>query len=67
MNWDINPLAFLEFFIVLAFGIGWFILEKFANRVGGREDRSRTHDERGDTSSGGSSGGSDHGPTGGAG
>lgn len=31
IDWTINPLVFLEFFVVLAFGIGWLILEKTAN------------------------------------
>ncbi len=31
IDWDINPLMFLEFFVVLAFAVGWFILEKVAN------------------------------------
>lgn len=31
---DINPLAFFEVFIVLAFAIGWCVLEWVANRIG---------------------------------
>jgi hypothetical protein len=30
---DFNPLAFIELVIVLAFGVGWFILETVANRT----------------------------------
>lgn len=32
LPWDINPLVFLEFFFVLAFAIGWLVLEWVANR-----------------------------------
>jgi hypothetical protein len=32
IDWNINPLVFLEFFVVLAFGIGWLILERVASR-----------------------------------
>jgi hypothetical protein len=28
---DVNPLAFFELLVVLAFAVGWFILEKVAN------------------------------------
>lgn len=28
---DLNPLAFFELLIVVAFAVGWFILEKVAN------------------------------------
>lgn len=37
IDWTISPLVFMEFFVVLAFGIGWFILEKVANSY----DRNR--------------------------
>ncbi|MGQ0672639.1 MAG: hypothetical protein ACT4N2_07145 [Hyphomicrobium sp.] len=30
LDWNINPLVFFEFFVVLAFGIGWLILERVA-------------------------------------
>lgn len=32
LDWNINPLVFLEFAVVLAFGIGWLILERVAAR-----------------------------------
>ncbi len=32
IDWNVNPLVFLEFFVVLAFGIGWFIMERVARR-----------------------------------
>ncbi len=45
MDWNINPLAFLEFFVVIAFGVGWWILERHANRVGGgRKDAGHEAD-----------------------
>lgn len=44
IDWNINPLMFLEFFVVLAFGIGWFILEKVANSY----DRKREDDKAAD-------------------
>ncbi len=37
VDWNINPLVFLEFFVVLAFAVGWLILEWVANR----HDRKR--------------------------
>lgn len=41
LDWNINPLVFLEFGFVLAFGIGWFILE----RVVARHDRPKKSDD----------------------
>lgn len=35
MNWNIHPMAFLEFFVVIAFGVGWWVLERYANKAGG--------------------------------
>jgi hypothetical protein len=42
---DLNPLAFFELLIVVAFAVGWFILEKVANSYD-REKKSDT-DETG--------------------
>jgi hypothetical protein len=37
MNWNFHPLAFFELFVVLAFGVGWLILEWNGKRL----DRKR--------------------------
>lgn len=44
IDWNINPLVFLEFFVVLAFGIGWLILERVANSY----DRAREAEKKQD-------------------
>ena len=33
IDWNVNPLAFMELLVVLAFGIGWWVLERHANRI----------------------------------
>lgn len=43
---DVNPLAFFELLIVLAFAIGWFILEKVANSYD--RDKKRPADDPAD-------------------
>lgn len=36
MSWSFHPLAFMELLVVLAFGVGWWILERHANRIDAR-------------------------------
>lgn len=49
---DTNPLAFIELMIVLAFGVGWFILEKVANSIDRDKPKPRTDDPAQSTGSG---------------
>jgi hypothetical protein len=49
---DFNPLAFTELMIVLAFGVGWFILEKVANSYDRGKPEPRTDDPAHPTGSG---------------
>ena len=39
LDWNINPLVFLEFAVVLAFALGWMILEWKANLFDRERDR----------------------------
>lgn len=45
MNWSLHPLAFMELLVVLAFGIGWWILERHANRIDARRRREEDGSE----------------------
>jgi len=46
-----TPLAFIELFVVLAFAVGWIVLELVARRLDGRrEDKSQTDNESSDGS-----------------
>jgi hypothetical protein len=44
---DVNPLAFFELLIVVAFAIGWFVLEKVANSYD-RDKKPEADDPRDD-------------------
>jgi hypothetical protein len=45
IDWNINPLVFLEFFVVLAFGVGWLILEWVASRYDQQRKADASKDE----------------------
>jgi hypothetical protein len=44
---EFNPFAFMELFVVLAFGIGWLILELVARRLDEKRKREEDQSERG--------------------
>jgi hypothetical protein len=41
-----NPLAFMELFVVLAFAVGWLVLERVARRFDKRDRTMRPRDLR---------------------
>jgi hypothetical protein len=45
---EFSPLAFMELFVVLAFGIGWLILERGARRLDRKRQDERDEDTRPD-------------------
>lgn len=47
IDWNINPLVFLEFAVVLAFGIGWLVLERVAKRYDRKDDAPKPPDAGG--------------------
>lgn len=46
IDWNVNPLVFLEFFVVLAFGVGWLILEWVASRYDQQRKADASKDEQ---------------------
>jgi hypothetical protein len=44
---EFSPLAFMELFVVLAFGIGWLILERVAQGLDRKRQEERDEDTRG--------------------
>jgi len=44
-DWLPHPLAFMELFIVLAFGVGWLILEYVSRRYDKHKQPGKTDDD----------------------
>lgn len=43
LDWSLHPLAFMELFVVLSLGLGWWVLQRYAARL----DARRRRDEAG--------------------
>lgn len=49
---EFSPLAFMELFVVLAFGIGWLILERVAQGLDKRQEERDEDTRRADDATG---------------